>query len=115
MYGSSLTGPALYQGFNPTLQTMASDKGKAKAQDADFEAAFAQAAASLRITDSNSSATIVELETSSTAVEPVSEAVKTSAEFSELVSISIARVSGSDPALYQGLAAFPRIRFATEG
>ena len=71
---------------------MASDKGKAKAQDADFEAAFAQAAASLRITGSNSSATIVELETSSTAVEPVSEAVKTSAEFSKLVSISIARV-----------------------
>jgi peroxin-5 len=89
MYGSSLTGPALYQGFNPTLGTMSSHKGKAKAQDADFEAAFAQAAASLRITDTNSSATIVELETSSTAVETVSEDAKTSTEFSELVSLSM--------------------------
>lgn len=64
---------------------MSSDKGKAKAQDADFDAAFAQAAASLRITDTNSSARIVELETSSTTLEPVSEDAKASTEFSELV------------------------------
>lgn len=91
-YGSNLTGPALYQSSNPTLHTISSDKGKAKAQDADagFEAAFAQAAASLRITDTNSSARIVELGTSSTAVEPVSEDVKAGTEFSELVSNFIA-------------------------
>ena len=95
---------------------MSSHKGKAKAQDADFEAAFAQAAASLRITDTNSSATIVELETSSTAVEPVSEDVKTSAEFSELVSLSLfVRMSGSDLTLHQGLGAFTGIRCTTEG
>lgn len=87
MYGSSLIGPASYQSFNPALHTMSSDKGKARAQDADFDAAFAQAAASLRITDTDSSARIVELETSSTAVEPVSEDAKASAEFSELVFI----------------------------
>ncbi|KAH0827855.1 hypothetical protein J3R83DRAFT_3481 [Lanmaoa asiatica] len=80
MYGSGLAGPGLYQSFNSTLS---SDKGKAKAQDADFEAAFAQAAASLRITDTNSSARIVELETSPTVADPVSEDVKAT-EFSEL-------------------------------
>lgn len=89
MHGPSLTGPTLYQSFNPTLHTMSADKGKAKAQDADFEAAFAQAVASLTITDTNSSARIVELETSSTAAEPVSEDAKASTEFSELVFIRI--------------------------
>lgn len=87
MYGSSLTGPSMYQSFNPTLQTMTSDKGKGRAQDADFEAAFAQAAASLRIADTNSSARIVELETGSTIAEPLSEDVKSSPELSESVSI----------------------------
>jgi len=81
MYGSSLAGPALYQS---TLRAMSSDKGKAKAQDVDFEAAFSQAIASLGITDTNSSARIVELESSSTVVEPVSDDVKPSTEFSEL-------------------------------
>lgn len=85
MYGSSLTGPTLLQSFNPTLHTISSDKGKGKVQDADFEAAFAQAVASLTISDANSSARIVELETSSTAVEQVSEDVKTGTEHSESV------------------------------
>ncbi|KAF8554193.1 TPR-like protein [Imleria badia] len=84
MYGSSLTGPAMYQGFNPTLHTMSSDKGKGKAKDADFEAAFAQATASLSISDTSSSARIVELGTSSTTVESVPEDVTTSTAFSEV-------------------------------
>ena len=111
MYGSSLSGPAMYQSFNPTPQTLSSDKGKGKAQDADFEAAFAQAAASLRIsdTDLNSSARIVELETSSTAVESVPEDVKTSTEFSELVSTFAGICGNCDLIYYQGLAASTRI------
>ncbi|KAG8213924.1 TPR-like protein [Butyriboletus roseoflavus] len=84
MYGSSLSGPALYQSFNPTLHTTSPDKGKAKAHDADFEAAFARAVASLGISDTNSSARIVELETSSTTVESVSGDAKASTEISEV-------------------------------
>lgn len=106
-----MTGPALYQSFNPTLHTMSSDKGKAKAQDADFEAAFAQAAASLRISDTNSSARIVELETSSTTVDTVSEDVKTTTDFSELVFFLCVAVALT---LYQGLAAFASFRCTSE-
>ncbi|KAF8135431.1 TPR-like protein [Boletus edulis] len=82
MYGSNLTGPAMHQSFSPTLHSMSSDKGKAKAVDADFEAAFAQAAASLSISDTNSSTRIVELGTSSSATESASD-VRTSTELSE--------------------------------
>ncbi|KAG9316610.1 TPR-like protein [Chiua virens] len=58
--------------------------GQGKARDADFEAAFAQAAASLSISDVNSSARIVELESNSTVAEPASEDVKTNTDFSEV-------------------------------
>jgi peroxin-5 len=84
MYGSNLGTPAFYQGLGPTLHT-ASDKGKGKARDADFEAAFSQAVASLRISDTGTSARIEELEDSSVTAEQVSEEVKTNSEFTEFV------------------------------
>lgn len=93
MHGSSPFGPALYQNFNSTAHTISSDKGKAKAQDADFEAAFAQAVASLRITDTNSSARIVELEVGVAAAEQVSEDVRPATEFSELVVLVLRSVA----------------------
>ncbi|KIJ18718.1 hypothetical protein PAXINDRAFT_167276 [Paxillus involutus ATCC 200175] len=83
MYGSNLGTPAFYQGLGPTLHT-ASDKGKGKARDADFEAAFSQAVASLRISDTGTSARIEELEDSSVTAEQVSEEVKTNSEFTEV-------------------------------
>ncbi|KAF9227363.1 TPR-like protein [Gyrodon lividus] len=82
MYGSNLGTPAFYQGLGPTLYTV-SDKGKGKARDADFEAAFVQAVASLRITDTGSSARITQLDDSSVAAEQVPE-VKTNQELSEV-------------------------------
>lgn len=112
MYGSSLTGPAVYQSFNPTPHTMSSDKGKGKALDADFEAAFAQATASLRISDTNSSASIVELEPDSTTVEPVNEDAKT---ISELVYIFMHTCLETELTPHQGMAASTRIRCTTEG
>jgi peroxin-5 len=84
MYGSNLGAPAFYQGLNPTLCTVSDKgKGKGKARDADFEAAFSQAVASLSITDTGSSARIVELDDNLAATEQVSEEVKTNAEFPE--------------------------------
>ena len=83
MYGSSFAGPVMYQNLNTTLHTLSSDKGKAKAQDADFEAAFAHAVASLSVADTHSSSRIVELGTTSTTVEPVSEDAKLTTDFAE--------------------------------
>ncbi|KIJ68144.1 hypothetical protein HYDPIDRAFT_165843 [Hydnomerulius pinastri MD-312] len=83
MYGSSLGASPYYHGFTPVPQ-IASDKGKGKARESDFEAAFAQAVASLQIDDTESSARIVELDENAATLEKVADAVKTNAEFSDV-------------------------------
>jgi peroxin-5 len=84
-------GPSFFQGFNvasPSLADMS--KGKGKAREADFEAAFAQAAASLQ-NQQQSSSSIVELDDTAAALEQAMENVKlgdpdtTNAEFKEFV------------------------------
>jgi peroxin-5 len=96
VYGSPIgsyrnMGPSFFQGFNvasPSLADMS--KGKGKAREADFEAAFAQAAASLQ-NQQQSSSSIVELDDTAAALEQAMENVKlgdpdtTNAEFKEFV------------------------------
>lgn len=48
MYGSSMPMYGMFHGTNPNLTITDQGKGKGKSREADFEAAFAQVAASLQ-------------------------------------------------------------------
>lgn len=84
-------GPSFFQGFNAASPSLVdTSKGKGKAREADFEAAFAQAAASLQNQQQPSSG-IVELDDTTASLEQAMENVKlgdpdkTNANFKELV------------------------------
>jgi len=84
-------GPLFFQGYNTTPQSIPdTSKGKGKAREADFEAAFAQAAVSLQ-NQQQSSSGIVELDDNAASLEEAMENVKladpdtTNADFKEWV------------------------------
>ncbi|KAG1799722.1 uncharacterized protein HD556DRAFT_1454839 [Suillus plorans] len=80
MYGTSMglygnMGQPFFQGFNATPLSADASKGKGKAREADYEAAFAQYAASLQ-NQSESTSRIVELDDNAAALEQAMENVK---------------------------------------
>ncbi|OAX33288.1 TPR-like protein [Rhizopogon vinicolor AM-OR11-026] len=81
VYGSPIgsyrnMGPSFFQGFNVAPPSVAdASKGKGKAREADFEAAFAQVAASLQ-NQQQSSSGIVELDDTTASLEQAMESVK---------------------------------------
>jgi peroxin-5 len=84
-------GPSFFQGFDATPPIVAdTSKGKGKAREADFEAAFAQVAASLQ-NQQQSTSSIVELNDTAASLEQAMENVKlgdpntTNADFKEFV------------------------------
>jgi peroxin-5 len=96
VYGSPIgsyrnMGPSFFQGFDATPPIVAdTSKGKGKAREADFEAAFAQVAASLQ-NQQQSTSSIVELNDTAASLEQAMENVKlgdpntTNADFKEFV------------------------------
>ncbi|KAG1862864.1 hypothetical protein C8R48DRAFT_708697 [Suillus tomentosus] len=80
MYGTSMglygnMGQPFFQGFNATPLSADASKGKGKAREADYEAAFAQYAASLQ-NQSESTSRIVELDDNAATLEQAMENVK---------------------------------------
>ncbi|KAG1808340.1 hypothetical protein EV424DRAFT_1574351 [Suillus variegatus] len=80
MYGTSMglygnMGQPFFQGFNATPLSADASKGKGKAREADYEAAFAQYAASLQ-NQSESASRIVELDDNAATLEQAMENVK---------------------------------------
>ncbi|KAH7924256.1 TPR-like protein [Leucogyrophana mollusca] len=73
MYGAGM-GPSFYQSYNGVPQTL-SDQGKGKGREADFEAAFAQVAASMHPVQAESSSRIVEIDDSVTSVDEALKSV----------------------------------------
>ncbi|KAG2153738.1 uncharacterized protein EDB93DRAFT_1134514 [Suillus bovinus] len=71
-YGNG--GQPFFQGFNPTSLSADASKGKGKAREADYEAAFLQYAASLQNQESTSR--IVELDDNTASLEQAMENVK---------------------------------------
>ncbi|KAG1731508.1 uncharacterized protein EDB91DRAFT_1058629 [Suillus paluster] len=94
MYGSPMglygnMGQSFFQGYNATPLNVDASKGKGKAREADYEAAFAQAAASLQ-NQQESSSRIVELDDTAASLEQAMENIKlgdselTNAEFKDV-------------------------------
>lgn len=80
MYGTPMglygnMGQPFFQGFNATPLSVDASKGKGKAREADYEAAFAQYAASLQ-NQSESASRIVELDDNAATLEQAMENVK---------------------------------------
>lgn len=93
LYGNM--GQPFFQGFNATPLSADASKGKGKAREADYEAAFAQYAASLQ-DQKESTSRIVELDDNAATLEQAMENVKigdsdlkTNADFKEFVVILI--------------------------
>lgn len=93
LYGNM--GQPFFQGFNATPLSADASKGKGKAREADYEAAFAQYAASLQ-NQSESASRIVELDDNAATLEQAMENVKlgdtelkTNGDFKEFVILSL--------------------------
>jgi peroxin-5 len=93
LYGN--VGQPFFQGFNATPLSADASKGKGKAREADYEAAFAQYAASLQ-NQQESTSRIVELDDNAATLEQAMENIKladselkTNADFKEFVILLI--------------------------